>query len=146
MLSNKVYYCCKKRLLLSTRVKNRRTVAEGITNNNWLRDVPGTLAYRGARECLALWAAIQSVDRAVNSLDVFSWPWSRSGAYTASSTYGMLMQGQEGFPMAEAIWQSGAPPKTKLFLWLAVQKRIWTSDRWVRHGLQRVTSSCFVCL
>jgi hypothetical protein len=32
-----------------------------------------------------------------------------------------------------------------MFMWLAAQHRIWTSDRRVRHGLQAQTASCFVC-
>jgi hypothetical protein len=58
----------------------------------------------------------------------------------------MLMQGNIRFKLAEAIWQSKATPKSKLFMWLAVQHRIWTADRRVRHGLQRDSSPCFVCL
>jgi hypothetical protein len=77
--------------------------------------------------------------------DAFSWPWSNSGVYTANSTYRMLVEGGTRFPLAEAIWRSKAAPKIKMFLWLAAQHRIWTSDRRLRHGLQMSTASCFVC-
>ena len=38
--------------LVSTRVKNSRTVAQGLLGNAWVADITETLAYRGARECL----------------------------------------------------------------------------------------------
>ena len=58
----------------------------------------------------------------------------------------MLMQGHEKSETAGPIWRNPATPKSKLFTWLAVQHRIWTSDRRLRHGLQTSTSPCFVCL
>jgi hypothetical protein len=109
-------------------------------------DLPGTLALRGARECVALWAAVSNVSIARDQSDAFSWPWSSSGKYTASSTYKMLMQGNKLFALATAIWESKATPKAKQFMWLAAQHRIWTADRRVRHGLQTIKSPCFVCL
>jgi hypothetical protein len=57
-----------------------------------------------------------------------------------------MMQGNVRFELAEAIWHSKGTPKRKLFVWLAVEHKIWTSDRRVRHGLQAVSSACFVCL
>ena len=58
----------------------------------------------------------------------------------------MLLLGEVGFPMAEAIWNNGATLKAKIFMWLAIQGRLWTSDRRHRHGLQDHASACFVCL
>ena len=132
--------------LIATRAKNSRTVAQGLDNNAWLTDVPGTLAFRGAREVLVLWAAVSNVERNQTASDSFYWPWSKSGCYSARSTYNMLVQGRERFPLAEPIWKCWAAPKCKLFVWLASQHRIWTSDRRFRHGLQDRPSACFVCL
>ena len=132
--------------LVDARVKHSRSVAQGTVQNKWLLDIPGTLAYRGVRECLSLWLAIRGVTRNLEEPDSFTWPWARSNAYTASSTYGMLVQGRIRFRLVEPIWRCAAAPKCKLFAWLAVQHRIWTSDRRVRHGLQEQTCPCFVCL
>lgn len=49
-------------------------------------------------------------------------------------------------PMAKCIWRSWAPLKCKIFAWLAMQYRIWTSDRRARHGLQDEPSPCYTCL
>jgi hypothetical protein len=121
-------------------------VEQGLTDNMWITDFSGNLALQGARECIALWIAISNVDRAVDRPDKFSWPWDKSGEYSANSTYKQLVQGGAPFRLANAIWKSKATPKSKLFVWLAAQHRIWTADRRFRHGLQTATSPCYVCL
>ncbi|KAM0911282.1 hypothetical protein ACQ4PT_013589 [Festuca glaucescens] len=132
-------------LTVSTRARNMRTVAQALVDNRWLSDIPGTLATRGAREVIALWVAVNNIQRNVNTPDVFKWPWTSSGQYSAKSTYTMLMHGNERAQLGDAIWRSKATPKSKLFIWLAAQRRIWTSDRRARFGLQQHTSACFVC-
>ena len=131
---------------VSGRSKNSRTVAQGLAENRWLLDIPGTLAFRGAMEFLELWIAISEVELVPEEPDRFSWPWSRPGEYTARSTYAMLMQGRERSTLAAAIWKNGAAPKCKIFTWLVAQHKIWTSYRRVRHGLQANSAPCFVCL
>lgn len=79
-------------------------------------------------------------------VDSFLWPASRSSSYTASSTCRWLCQGSIRFAPMNCIWKSGAPLECKVFLWLAVQHRVWTSDRWHRYGLQDSMSACFTCL
>jgi hypothetical protein len=57
-----------------------------------------------------------------------------------------LCQGSIRFSMATPLWRSWAPLKCKIFGWLALQYRLWTSDRRHRHGLQDNPDSCAVCL
>jgi hypothetical protein len=131
---------------VKTRVRNTRTMEQAMRGNAWLLDIQGCVATLGARECVRLWLAISSTRRDPSVDDVFRWPWSSSGAYTASSAYEMLAQGCVRFELADAIWRSHATPKSKLFIWLAAQHRIWTSDRRARHGLQDAPSPCYICL
>jgi hypothetical protein len=56
-------------------------------------DLPGALAERGARECIALWTAINCTSRYATVPNRFIWPWATSGVYSVSSTYDLLMQG-----------------------------------------------------
>jgi hypothetical protein len=133
-------------LHLKTRIKNSRTIVEAMFENRWVGDINGNLATRGEREFLALWVAIQGVQRDAMVPDAFFCPWSGSGKYTAKSTYDMLVQGSKRFLLAGAIWKAKATPKSKLFMWLEVQHRIWTSDRRFRHGLQAQSAGCFACL
>lgn len=38
--------------------------------------------------------------------------------------------------MADFTWKSKAPLQCRFFAWLELQKRCWTSDRLVGHGLE----------
>ena len=50
-----------------------------------------------------LWLAPSRVDRVEEEDDIFRWPWSRTGEYTAQSTYAMLCQGGFHFSLTEQI-------------------------------------------
>ena len=78
--------------------------------------------------------------------DQFISPADVSGCYTAKSTYNRLCFGLLASPTTRCIWKSWAPLRCKIFAWLMVQYRLWTSDRRARHGLQDEPSSCFFCL
>jgi hypothetical protein len=133
--------------LVSTRACNTRTVEQGMHNLTWAHDLMehAPLPELVARECFSLWVATAEIQLTPGVPDAFVWPWSESGEYTTESTYRILMVGGVRFKLAEAIWKSKAAPKIKMFMWLAAQHRIRTSDRRVRHGLQAHTAACFVC-
>jgi hypothetical protein len=133
---------------ICTRRRNRRTVQVALLQNRWIEDIQGALSPAAAVECVRLWLRIQnfSVDRDADQDDVFSWPCSSKGVHSASSTYERLQLGAIDFAAAEAIWKNGAPLKCKVFMWLTILDRQWTSARRFRHGLQAQSSTCFVCL
>lgn len=58
--------------------------------------------------------------------------------------YGALHQASHPPPGYDLIWETWAPLKIKLFLWLALRKRHWTADRHRRHGLD-ANDNCFLC-
>lgn len=78
--------------------------------------------------------------------DRFSWSSSASGSYSAKLVYDRLCIGLVRFPFSSCIWRSWAPLNCKTFSWLAVQLRLWTSDRRAWHGLQDDPSACYTCL
>ena len=127
-------------------MRNYRTVEQAVANSRWTQDVAAPLSYMGLMQCMELWREISTVDRNLEMDDEFSWPASTTGAYTAGSTYERLSQGLLRYPLTDNIWRNVAPLKCRLFVWLAAQKRVWTSDRRFRHGLQDHTSPCFICL
>jgi hypothetical protein len=94
--------------------------------------------------CLIVLDLNQTSDPEVQ--DIFSWPCDASGIFSASSTYSRLCEGGIRFAAADGIWKPWAPSKCKIFTWLAVQYRVWTTERRARHGLQAVASACFTCL
>jgi hypothetical protein len=48
--------------------------------------------------------------------------------------------------MHRPLGSSFAAPKCKIFVWLALRYRLWTSGRRQRHGIQFHTATCFTCL
>ena len=72
------------------------------------------------------------------------WRWSTDGKYTSRSTCRALHVGSHTIPGCKRIWQTWAPLRVKLFLWLAMRRRLWTVDRRLRHGLD-APEHCFLC-
>jgi hypothetical protein len=132
--------------LVPTRVRNRRTVEEACRNNAWILDCQGVWPEGGSVQCVRLWVAISGINLDETRPDNFLWKGAKSGKYSARDTYNLLCLGQVKFGMAEPIWRSHAPLKCKIFAWLALNYRLWTSDRRQRHGLQISTDACAVCL
>jgi hypothetical protein len=131
---------------VSTQSKNKRTVRDALRNQNWVKDVRGNLDLQGISQCLLLLASVCTLERDPSSPDQFSWPWSSTGQYTARSTYRMLCQGLVKWECAKWIWASGAPLKCRIFAWLALQFRLWTSERRYRHELDDSVAPCYTCL
>jgi hypothetical protein len=48
--------------------------------------------------------------------------------------------------MSTPVLISFAPAKCKIFAWLAMKYRVWTSDWRARHGLQGQPDPCYTCL
>ena len=132
--------------LVPVRRRNSRTVQEALMDSRWTLDLVGELPMEGFVQCVELCAAILQVERDIEVEDQFTWPCSSSGQYTARSTYARLCQGGERFAAAACIWEAKAPLKCKIFQWLAIRGRLWTTVRRAKHGLQEVPNACFVCL
>ncbi|CAO2204433.1 unnamed protein product [Urochloa humidicola] len=74
--------------------------------------------------------------------DAITWRWSATATYSAKSAYRIFFEGSTQFAAVKAIWRAWAQLKVKFFVWLAVQGRVWTADRRLRHGLQAVAVCC----
>jgi mannosylglycoprotein endo-beta-mannosidase len=129
-----------------TRRKNARTVAEAMENNQWLNDITEELTVEEGAQCIRVWEAIDTVQRDDTRPDHIIWKGSATGDYTPRSTYEMLCKGSTSWSMSSPVWKSFAPVKCKIFIWLALKYRLWTSDRRARHGLQEHTDPCYTCL
>jgi hypothetical protein len=128
------------------RQRNSRTVADGLLNDSWVLDISRTLAVQGVVESAGLWMATRNVQLEVDGQDSFSWPCAANNQYSAKDTYMALCQGSIRSATASCTWKPWAPLKCKFFIWLALQYRVWTSDRRVRHGLQDAMVPCYICL
>jgi hypothetical protein len=117
-------------------VKQARTVAEGLLDHGWARDIAGKLSVAALRDYLKLWNAIQGVPRrGFDEADTFRWKWTANRSYTSKSAYLTLFHGTAALAGAANVWNSFAPLKHKLHAWLALRQRCWTVDRRRRRGL-----------
>jgi hypothetical protein len=72
------------------------------------------------------------------------WKWTSDGKFTVRSAYNALHIGSHPFQGCQLIWDTWAPLKVKIFMWLALRGRQWTADRRCRHGLD-ANEHCFLC-
>jgi hypothetical protein len=61
-----------------------------------------------------------------------------NGEYSTSSAYEAQFLGLVHSDMYSIIWKAWAPPKAKHHAWLAIQNRLWTTDRLQKGGGQIV--------
>ena len=81
-----------------------------------------------------LWTLTQEVTLSPGSEDSIVWTLSPSGAYSAKSAYRAQFFGASTCSFKDVVWNTWAPPKCSFFAWLAVQNRLWTSDRLAIRG------------
>jgi hypothetical protein len=117
-----------------------------MENNHWLNDITEELTMAGGAQCIRLWEAVDTVQTDTTRPDRIRWTGSVSREYSSKSTYEILCKGSTSWSMSAPVWKSFAPVKCKIFAWLAMKYRVWTSDRRARHGLQDQPDPCYTCL
>ncbi|WVZ65092.1 hypothetical protein U9M48_014513 [Paspalum notatum var. saurae] len=122
---------------------HRRTVADGLYNKNWMRDIKKNLSVAAISEYVVIWERTQSF-MLVDRPDSFCWRWSPNSQYTAASAYRSCFMGSTLLLGAKFVWKARVPPRVRFFAWLALQDRCWTAERRRRHGLQE-TDDCALC-
>lgn len=107
-----------------------------MDSNNWIKDIKGGLSV------LVLWQFLQ-LAQTLNEVtlnggsDIHCWLPSNSGTFSTKSAYLRYFTGGVTFEPHRRIWKTWAPLKVKIFIWLAVWRRCWTTDKLARRGLQR---------
>jgi len=85
-------------------------------------------------EFVNLWTRLQSVELRPGVPDQIEWKLSANGEYSTKSAYMVQFLGAMDTNLDQLIWKAWAPPKCKIFAWLAYQNRLWTADRLERRG------------
>lgn len=109
-------------ILISSRVKKSRTVAQALYNRQWVRDITGGLSIAALIEYLHLLDRLEQVQLDPHQDDIISWKRTPHGRYSAQSTYLLMHQGVTLFPGADLLWGCWALLRVKLFLWLACRR------------------------
>jgi hypothetical protein len=119
-------------------------VASSLARCAWIRDITGALTIPVLIQYLQLRQQLDTIDLSLRVEDQITWKWSSLVQYSYSSAYVAMFYGQSVVPGAKELWKVRAPNEFKLFFWLAIQNRCWTSERLARHGL-RNNGLCALC-
>ncbi|KAI4997779.1 hypothetical protein ZWY2020_053121 [Hordeum vulgare] len=119
---------------VDSRARRTFSVHEALTNRTWIRDITGALIVHVHSRFLALLDNLQEVAVQLGVPDCFIWKWTDLGSY-AHIIYHLFFAGLERFPCGKVISRTRAPAKCKMHVWLAMQRRIWTIDRRLRHDM-----------
>lgn len=123
--------------------RKQRTIAEGLLNYAWTRDIHGDMGIHEIGQYLLLWRETEGA--ALNDQpDQLIWRWTSSGSYSACSAYLATFHGSASCDSWQLTWRSWAPPRVKFFLWLVSLDRCWTADRLRRRDLQH-HPRCVLC-
>jgi hypothetical protein len=124
-------------------IRKKRTVYDALQDNKWVRDIRGGLTVQVLLEFLSLWNRIQDVNM-IDSPDRVIWRWSRDGSFSTASAYRAFFSGEHTIPGARSLHKTRAPGKCRIFIWLALHDRVWTSARRKSHNLQD-DDRCALC-
>lgn len=125
------------------RVRATRTVSDAL-GGTWPLDLGPDLQHEELLEYLVLWEMTSTVELQPEVEDVVRWAWDASGCYSVRTAYASRFAGREHDPGATFTWQSRAPLRCKLFSWLTLRNRCWTSDRLATRGLPH-QQACPMC-
>lgn len=128
---------------ISQRCMSSRTVAQALDNRTWVRDIQGSLCLEGLVQYLQIWDLLEYFTL-VQDTDKHIWRHERNGVFSSKSTYRAFFNGAITFEPWRRLWKSWAPPKCKMFLWLAIWNKCWTADRLARRGLPH-PDQCVLC-
>lgn len=132
-------------LYLKTRHK-RRSLAEALLGNRWIRDLNIHEGFTTAHllQLVNFWILIAPTQLQPQQEDTIFWNLTPDGNYMTALAYKPQFVGCIKSPELSTIWKSWAPPKCKFFAWLILQNRVWTSDRLARRDWDH-RPSCPLC-
>jgi hypothetical protein len=122
-------------MLISARVTNRRTVAQGLVARRWVRGIRGTLTVPVILEFLKLWEILEEFELEPGVDDQHKWRLDQAGSYLSRSAYKACFHGSIRFAPWKLAWKTWAPPKCRFFMWPVFKNRYWTADRLAKRGL-----------
>jgi len=127
--------------------RKNRSLRAALLNNNLVRDLDLLNAHFSAahfREYCELWHQVTQTRLHHDTPDNITWKLTADGTFKTKSAYEAQFIGSSATSFVDFIWKIWAPPKCKMFSWLAIQNRIWTADRLAARGWPH-NNSCVLC-
>ena len=113
---------------VSRRDIKETTVAAAMESRSWIRQITGGITVPAIMEYLRLWDILSTITLGEGE-DKLIWCWRADGAYSSKSAYRALFMAATPVYGCHLVWETWAPLRVKIFLWLAIRKRHWTADR-----------------
>jgi hypothetical protein len=123
--------------------RKARTIAAGLHEHAWARDIQGNLGIDELGQYLKIWRMLEPF-QLNDQPDQLTWKWTADGDYSAKSCYLATFHGSIKFSPWKLIWKTWAPPRIRFFLWQALKNRCWTADRLQRRHLPH-PPRCVLC-
>uniref|UniRef100_A0A8R7QZD5 Reverse transcriptase zinc-binding domain-containing protein n=1 Tax=Triticum urartu TaxID=4572 RepID=A0A8R7QZD5_TRIUA len=122
-------------LIYDASTRKNWKVREALDGNAWILKISHNIVVSAAhiRQLFTLWMLVHDLHLDTQADNDIIWKHVNNGIYSAATAYKAQFLGLTLSPMDFMIWKAWAPPKIKLFAWLAIQDRIWTADRLERH-------------
>lgn len=115
--------------------EKKRLVHDALQNSQWITDiVVDTFTVQHQAQYIALWDLLQDIVLSPGIEHSIIWTLTTSGTYTTASAYKAQFLGSVPCSFDKLVWKTWVTPKCKFFSWLAVQNRLWTSDRLAKRG------------
>ena len=111
-------------------------IKKALENNAWVHKITldENFSHDHLTQFVDIWIQLLDVQLEDNLEDTIAWNLMPSGEYPAASAYKAQFFGAEATSMKSLVWKVWAPPKVKFFAWLALQKRLQTSNRLATRG------------
>jgi hypothetical protein len=127
-IASQLYACIPKRR------RKGQTIADGLQDHNWARDIHSTIGIHEIGQYLTVWRLTERVNL-TDQPDQLIWKWTASGVYSTKSCYLATFREAQRCTAWRLIWKTWAPPRVKIFLWLVNKDRCWTAARLRRRRL-----------
>jgi hypothetical protein len=118
-------------LLHLARLKNC-TIQTALSERTWMKGLRRISSIEQIHQFVKLWSLLQQVHLVDRPYEI-RWRFNTNGKYSSKSAYQVQFSGSfADFDWAR-LWSAKAENKCKMFCWLVLQNKLWTSDQILKH-------------
>lgn len=110
------------------------TVYEALSRDNWLHDLDRNWRDDMIEELINLSSLLSQTQLNPLLEDHITWKFTDDGSYSTRSAYLLQFEGMIKSHLYNSVWRGWAPAKCKIFLWMAMQRKILTADVLLLRG------------
>jgi hypothetical protein len=106
-------------------------VQDALQHGRWINDIRHNLTITLISKSIKIWEvlALECPQLTEGVEDSITWRWTANEEYNVKYVYLFQFEGITTSSLATLSWEAWAPAKCKIFSWLAIQNRVWTTYR-----------------